>query len=197
MDQSIHKEQVLHGVSLIDDATIELALGIRDSCGRGEGLQERWLSHMVAKFGGMRQRDRDALASALCTVASVLQQQIKFQPKIFTIYIKVEVDGAVDFDLLQRALFDLGCGYSNGGYPLSQLQESFPSNLVGVHVTPTGVMTFSFDREYFENSEDVLTGLPEIILRARERHPQRPDDAGHDMATGEPNDEHPSVRQTP
>lgn len=83
--------------------------------------------------------------------------------------LKVPVATTEQAAAVQKALFELGCGFQNGHGMLLEPQSVELGNapLAGIHVSRRGALTLTFqsDRDWFDSSEDVLVPA-EVVLAA-------------------------------
>lgn len=121
---------------------------------------------VVDHFRCMSHADRCKLASALNAVSTVLQQEIKFQPRILPCYIKVRVRNDNEAFSLQEHLISWGCGFHRGRYPLVGKPSLPPEPISSVHVTPTGAISLNCDPEWFDESSDHEVSLERIMAAA-------------------------------
>jgi len=119
---------------------------------------------IVERFSRMTHADRCNLAAALNGIASVLQQEIRFQPRLFTEHIKVRVSSDDQSLRLQEHLMGWGCGFHLGSYPLVAKTCSLrPAPIASVHITPTGALSLNCDPEWFEESADRAIAVEQIL----------------------------------
>lgn len=95
---------------------------------------------VVDAFRSITQSERNQLGAALSSFYPVLCMESKFQPELLVEPIKIPVASFEEGLAVQRALFDLGCGFHHGGYPLAK-DLSDQCSLCGIFVSRKGVMT--------------------------------------------------------
>lgn len=94
---------------------------------------------IVDAFRPLRHRERERLAIAMSSFYGVLCMESKFQPQLLAEPIKIPVTSFEEGLNVQRALFELGCGFHHGSYPLAKsISEGV---FAGIFVSRKGVMT--------------------------------------------------------
>lgn len=144
----------------IDDALITTALISKASRLMPD---ENLTRAIVERFSRMSHADRTKLAGALQGISSILQQDIKFQPRLFTEHFKVRVSSSEQALLLQEHLIGWGCGFHRGSYPLVPKPALRPATIASVHVTPTGALSLNCDPEWFEESADRAIAYEQVM----------------------------------
>jgi hypothetical protein len=124
---------------------------------------------IVDAFRPLLQSERNQLGAALSSFYSVLCMESKFQPNLLVEPIKIAVTSFDEGLAVQRALFQLGCGFHHGGYPLSK-DLANECTLSGIFVSRKGVMTVMPLREpgsleYVANSNNRAVS-PAAVLSA-------------------------------
>lgn len=95
---------------------------------------------IVDAFRPLLQSERNQLAAALSSFYSVLCMESKFQPNLLAEPIKIAVTSFDEGLAVQRALFNLGCGFHYGSYPLAK-DLANQCVLSGIFVSRKGVMS--------------------------------------------------------
>lgn len=132
----------------LDDALLSLAnIPVFDP-----DAEQRLIDAVVERFAEISHAERCKFAKSLYAIAAVLQNQIKFVPRIFDRHIKVRVSDDAEAARVQEKLFSWGCGFHNGSYPLKQCVELANRRIYSIHVSPTGCIGFNFDAHWYEKS---------------------------------------------
>lgn len=124
---------------------------------------------IVEAFRSVRHRERERLALALSSFFGIITMESKFQPVLLPDEIRIPVTSFDEGLAVQRALFQLGCGFHHGSYPLAKtLSEE--CELSGVFVSRKGVMTIMpladpGSRDYVANHESFAVS-PAAVLAA-------------------------------
>lgn len=124
---------------------------------------------IVDAFRPLLQSERNQLGAALSSFYGVLCMESKFQPNLLVEPIKIAVTSFDEGLAVQRALFQLGCGFHHGGYPVSK-DLANECTLSGIFVSRKGVMTVMPLREpgsleYVANSKNRAV-TPAAVLSA-------------------------------
>lgn len=124
---------------------------------------------IVEAFRTLGQGERNKIAGALNSLASVLWMENKFQPVLLAEPIKIPVTSFAEGIAVQEALFRLGCGYHHGSYPLTR-EVSNECSLSGIFVSSKGVISVmpdgrEEDREYVRNDKRRAVS-PDVVLAA-------------------------------
>ena len=124
---------------------------------------------ILEAFRPLRHRERERLAIALSSFFSIITMESKFQPVLLAEEIRIPVTTFDEGLAVQRALFNLGCGFHHGGYPLSK-SLSDECELAGVFVSRKGVMTIMplpdlGSREYVADHKSLAVS-PAAVLAA-------------------------------
>ena len=124
---------------------------------------------VVDAFRDITQGERNGLGQALSSFYRVLCMESKFQPNLLAEPIKIVVTSFDEGLAVQRALFQLGCGFHHGSYPLAK-DLSSECTFSGIFVSRKGVMTVMPLREpgsleYVANSKNRAVS-PAAVLSA-------------------------------
>jgi hypothetical protein len=124
---------------------------------------------IVEAFRTLSQGERNRLGGALCSLASVLCMESKFQPVLLAEPIKIPVTSLAEGLAIQEALFRFGCGYHHGSYPLAREVDN-QCLLSGIFVSRKGVISVmpdscEADRAYVRNDKRRAVS-PEVVLAA-------------------------------
>ena len=95
---------------------------------------------IVDAFRAVSQGERNQLAAALSSFYAVLCMESKFQPNLLDAPIKIAISSFDEGLAVQRALFNLGCGFHHGRYPLSKVLSN-ECAVCGIFVSRKGAMT--------------------------------------------------------
>lgn len=135
-------------------------------------VDKEGLAYIVKAFTDMTFSERIKLAKTLGKISNVLQQEAPFQPQLFDQSLKIAVESNDQLKLLQKALFNMGCGFHSGSYPLSQqvlddrkLADINQFNVIGLHISKTGALslTFNDDSSWFEVSGGKLISADDVL----------------------------------
>lgn len=143
----------------IDASLIALA----HDCRADPSLQPRLETAAIERFTTLTHRQRCELAASLNAIAALLQNEIKYVPRIFDDHIKIRVASGTQARQLQEKLFSWGCGFHHGSYPLCQSVELGDSPPYSVHVSPTGAIGLNFDANWYPKSQDRELALADVL----------------------------------
>jgi len=132
----------------LDDALLSLA----NNPVFDPDADQRLIDAVVERFAAISHAERCKLARSLCAIAAVLQNEIKFVPRIFDDHIKIRVSDDAEAARVQEKLFIWGCGFHYGSYPLKQSVELANCRIYSIHVSPTGCIGFNFDADWYKKS---------------------------------------------